>query len=223
MTVDFLYSLYKHILNKTQRGGASASRFNIVIKQAQTSFVQYLIGEYQKYLPGRAVPPVALGATKKVRQALSPVIGPPVQLTVNNATGIAPYPTGYLYADAMYTSDKKRIRYVEQNELDAFLDSVIDPVVSNPIYLIQKDGFQFYPINIVNPLLSYVKSPPDIVWGFDIDLNQREVYDAANSADPVWQETDCLEILVRALRIAGVNLQFADVSQYANEIKNTGQ
>jgi hypothetical protein len=32
-----------------------------------------------------------------------------------------------------------------------------------------------------------------------------------------------LEIIVRALRLVGVNLKDGEVSQYANEIKNGGQ
>lgn len=223
MTVDFIFKLVKYICNQNQRGDISSSRFNIIIPQAQASFTSYLIGEYSKYQPGRAVPPVALGVTKRIRQTLAPLIEKPLQLIVNGVTGIAPYPADFVYVDAMYTSDKKRIRYVEQNELVSYLEDEIDPVESNPIYLIQKEGFQFYPITIINPLISFIKNPPNIVWAFSLDSNQREVYDPSNSVDPIWEDVDCLEIITRALRMIGVNMQANEVSQYANEIKTIGQ
>lgn len=218
MTVDFLYQLVQFVCKKNQRDDIGSSRFNVAIQQGSVSFISYLIGEYTKYQPGRPVPPVALGHTKRVRQSLSVLIDPPFALTVNPVTGVAPYPTGYLYTDAMYTSAKKKIKYIEQNELASYLESVVDPIASNPVYLIQQNGFQFYPITTAAPLLSYIKNPPPINWAFSL-TNGREVYDASNSTQPVWSDIDCLEVTVRALRMCGVHLQFNDVSQYANEIK----
>lgn len=222
MTVDFLYKLILFVANKNQRDDLGSDRINAILQQGEISFLSYLIGEYTQYQPGRPVPRVALGNTKRIRQSLSPLIGTPEVLAVNNVTGIAPYPTDYVYVDAMYTSDSKRIRYVEQNEKVAYLESVIDPVAFNPIYLIEKNGFQFYPISITVPKISYIKKPTPMVWAFTV-VNGREVYDAPNSTQPVWNDIDCLEITVRALRMVGVHLQFAEVSQYATEIKTAGQ
>ena len=69
----------------------------------------------------------------------------------------------------------------------------------------------------------YDRNPPSIVWGYVLDSNGIPVWNPATSQNPVWSETDCLQILVRALLIAGVNLQFNTVLQYSNDVKNNGQ
>ena len=43
------------------------------------------------------------------------------------------------------------------------------------------------------------------------------------SVQPLWGDTTMLDVLSRALLMAGVNLQSGVIMQYANEIKNTGQ
>lgn len=68
-----------------------------------------------------------------------------------------------------------------------------------------------------------MKRPPDIVWAFTEDVNGEPVYDPIQSDDPVWFDVDCLEIIVRALKMVGVNLQAADVYRFAEEVKTNGQ
>ena len=62
-----------------------------------------------------------------------------------------------------------------------------------------------------------------MIWGYTLDVNGVPVYDPASSTQPVWGDATILEIIVRALRIIGVNLQYNDVNAYANEIKQVGQ
>ena len=71
--------------------------------------------------------------------------------------------------------------------------------------------------------MSYVRTPPAIVWGYVLDSNGVPVYNPATSQDPVWSDTDMLQIIVRGLAAVGVNLQLGTLIQYTQEIKNTGQ
>lgn len=116
-----------------------------------------------------------------------------------------------------------RMRYVQQDSLDSYVNSVIDPVATNPIYLIEMEGFRFFPNNIGVAKMSYVKNPDAIIWAYTDDVNGRPIYDPIHSVDPVWYDTDMLDIISRALKIIGVNLQSAAISQYANDIKTNGQ
>ena len=60
--------------------------------------------------------------------------------------------------DAMWTLyGLYKIRFVQQDRLDDYYHSTIDPVVTNPIYLINHEGFQFYPENIGAAKMSYVR------------------------------------------------------------------
>jgi hypothetical protein len=115
------------------------------------------------------------------------------------------------------------IRFVQQDRLQSYYRSTIDPIAQNPVFLIKHEGFQFYPETIGQARMSYVRTPPSIVWAYTLDSNGIEVYDASRSQDPVWSETDIMQIIARAMRMFGVSVQAAEVSNFANEIKYNGQ
>lgn len=223
MTVDFLYRIILYAVSKNkQQGYVSPADFNLVINQGSKSFQTYLVGEFQQYMPGRPVPRVGYGQNQRVRQRLTPTI---YGFILNvDGTGFSPYPGDYEETDAMWSLyGVNRIRFCSQDKFYSLYNSRIDPYQTNPFYLIEDEGFRLYPNNINQTRLSYIRTVPEIVWAYTLDGNNRPVYDPANSIDPVWSDLDCLEVAVRALRLVGVNLQAADVSAYAETIKNQGQ
>ena len=222
MTVDFVYTVMQGIINKNQQGYFKPQDFNNFINLAQYGFLDYLLGEFQSYQGGRPVPKVQFGMNESVRQRLTPFIKPPVTLTVDG-TGLSPYPSDYQQGDAMYDVNMNRIRYVPQHKLYSYLGSVIDLIATNPVFEIQSNGFQFYPITQGSAKLSYVGTPTTIVWGFLPDVNGRPVYNPGTSTDPSWYDVDMQEVIARALKMVGVNLRAQEVSQYGSEIKQAGQ
>ena len=222
MDVNQLYILAQDILNKNQNGYLPPDTFNLLINQGQISFLDYLLGEFQQYQYQKAQPRVQFSQNQTVRQRLSPLIYG--YLLHVDGTGFSPYPGDYQQDDAMWTYyGFQKIKYVEQNQLRSYYNSRIDPYQTNPFYLIEDIGFRFYPQSIGFAQLNYVRTPPQIVWGYTLDGNGRPVYNPATSVQPIWYETDLLEILARLLRMVGVSLQINEVSQYAEEIKNKGQ
>lgn len=222
MTVDFVYRLMQDICSKNQAGYITPANFNDWINQGQFSYMDYLFGLVQQYQPGRPIAKVELGLSKTIRQILTAFIDTPTTLTVDS-TGLSPYPSDFQRVDAMYTSANKRIKYIQQDRLASYLESRIDPIVQKPIYLIQSNGFQYYPITIGSAKLSYVKTPREIVWGFNNNPNGDPIYDPTTSFDPLWYDLDMEDVIARALKIAGVNLQSVPVSQYAEQLKQAGQ
>jgi len=223
MTIDEVYQivLYSTAKNLSQ-GYVSPNDFNLTINQAQKSYVSYLLGSFQQYMPGRAVARVEFGQNTIVRTRLAPIIYWD-NLTVDPA-GFCPYPSDYLQSDAMFTATGyERIRCVQQDSLYSFYKSQIDPVASNPIYLLEDTGFHFFPENIGAAKLSYVANPPDMLWNYTLNPNGIPVYDSATSIQSVWDDASILDIIVRALAIIGVNLQLNAVEQYSMAIKNQGQ
>jgi hypothetical protein len=228
MTVDFAYQLMQFIVNKNQNGYLSPDNFNLVINQAQYSFMDYLLGEFQNYQAGRPVAKVQYGNNEEVRQRLTPLIQEPYPLTID-ATGHSSYPPNYQQTDAMYDIYMNRIRYVQQHKLFSYLNSKIDPISTNPIFLIQNIYYQFYPnvaynnVPFSNAYVSYVQTPPTITWAYTTDIHGLPVYNPAGSVDPIWYDMDMLEIITRALAMVGVNLQSQEVAGYSNQIKIGGQ
>jgi hypothetical protein len=103
------------------------------------------------------------------------------------------------------------------------VNSQIDPITSNPVFMIEDIGLRFFPNNIGAARMSYIRKPQRIYWGFTLDGNGRKVYSPANSEQPKWADVDLLEIIARILKLAGVNLKDGDVVQYANSIIQQGQ
>lgn len=227
MNVNQLYELWIYALDKNlQQGYGSPQDFYTCINQGQRSYTDYLLGEYQKYQLRRPIAVVEFGQNERIRDSIAPLIYSAI-LPINSTTGIAQRPSDYEYVDAMWSIyGTYNIRFIQQDRLNDYRRSEIDPIDENPVYLIQHEGFHFYPERPYGEnqaLMSYVRNPPSIVWGYVLDSSGIPVWNPATSQNPVWSETDCLEILVRALLIAGVNLQFNTVLQYSNDVKNNGQ
>jgi hypothetical protein len=177
MTVQETYDLILYATAKNNsQGYVSPEDFFNTINQAQKSYVSYLLGSFQSYTPGRPFARVELGQNMVVRTRLTPIIKfTNLTLSTNNYpfqnTGEAIYPSDYLQVDAMLTTDAQRIRAVQQDYFYSFYNSTIDPVASNPIYMLGENSFYIYPPSLGSVKLSYVSNPPDIVWAYVLDGN----------------------------------------------------
>jgi hypothetical protein len=230
MNVNDMYRICQFAVNKAQNGYLTPSEFNLVINQAQVSYQDYLLGEFQQYQYGRPQARITYSQNENIRQRLTPLIAE-ATLTINSTSGEASYPNDYVQVDSIITSDFKRVRYAQQDSLYSYYNSEIDPIATNPIYLIESGKFQFYPKTLGTAILTYIKDAPEIVWAYTI-VSGRPVYSSAGglsvipttgSAQPVWDNVDLLEIITRALKLIGLNLQDGMVEQYANQITQTGQ
>lgn len=226
MDVNVAYKIILYAVAKNNgQGYVTPEEFNTVLMPAaQRSYLDYLLGEYQRYAPQRPIAVVEFSGNERIRDSIAPLIYGTV-LTPNAVTGIAPFPSDYEYMDAMNSLyNFYRIRFTQQDRLFATYRSKIDPpTTTNAIYLIKHEGFQFYPENIGSARLSYVRTPPAIVWGYVEDSNGIPQYDPSRSQQPVWSDTDMMEIIVRALQLVGVNLQLRNVVEYSEAIKQGGQ
>lgn len=227
MDANQMYEVWLFALSKNlQQGYASPSDFYTCINMGQRSYEDYLLGEYQKYQIRRPISVVEIGQNERITDSLAPLIYSTI-LPINGTTGIAPRPSDYEYVNAMFgVYGNYNIRFTQEDRKDSYIHSEIDPIAENPVYLIQHEGFKFFPTRPFGEdqaYMSYIRNAPSIVWGYTLDSNGIPAYNPATSQNPVWSDTDCLQIIVRALALAGVNLQFGVVLQYANDIKNNGQ
>jgi hypothetical protein len=221
MTIDEVKFLLSYIINKEQSTELTPDEFNSILSMAQRNYISYLLGSFQQYQPGRPQARVELGNNAVVRQRLTPAIYSTV--IAIGFDGYSQYPDDYLQTDAMLTYGRQRVRYVEQDRLWFVLDSVIDPVATNPVYTITDTGFNFYPSDVGFARLSYVRNPPNMVWGYVFNTYGQAIYDVSTSVQPIWGDLQIFEIIARALSMVGINLQAGQISAYAQEIKNTGQ
>lgn len=216
-----MYRICQFAVNKAQNGYLTPAEFNLTINQAQVSYQDYLLGEFQQYQYGRPQARISYSQNENIRQRLTPLITESI-LSINGTSGEAPYPSDYVQTDAVRTIAFERVRYVQQDSLFSYFKSQIDPVSTNPIYLLERTGFQFYPVTLGSAILTYIKDAPEIVWNYTL-VSNRPVYNASTSVQPVWDNLDLLEIIARALKLIGLNLQDGQVQQYANQVTQTGQ
>jgi hypothetical protein len=189
------------------------------------------LGEFQQYQYGRPQARINYSQNENIRQRLSPLITE-ATLAINGTSGEATYPNDYVQADAVRTSTFDRVRYVQQDSLYSYYNSQIDPIATNPIYLLEPTGLQFYPKTLGSAVLTYVKDAPSIVWAYTT-VSGRPVYaptqtgagvtPTTGTVQPVWDNVDLLEIIARALKLVGVSLQIGQVEQYANQVTQQGQ
>lgn len=225
MNVDEVKRIYDFAIAKNNgQGYNTPDEFNLNIKVAEAGYFDFLRGEYQRYQVQRPIAVVEFGQNQNIRTSLAPLVYGAV-LNINSSTGIASYPSDFQLVDAMWgVYGTYNIRFVQQDRANGYVRSKIDPIASNPIYLIQHEGFHFYPETLGQARLSYLRTVPYMVWAYTIDQTTGEpIYDPTNSRQPVWADSDLFQIIVRALQRAGVNLQSGVVMQYANDIKNNGQ
>ena len=230
MDANTVYNLLKFIPNQLQRGNLSPARINLIAQQAQTSFLDYCLGQMQQYQYGAPQSRVEYAVNETARLRLTPFIDAVTTLTID-VTGLAPYPPNFEQVDAMYMNNaqRTRIRFVPQHKAPNYISDPIDPVDSNPIYLLESDGFRFYPntnfdgVTLGTALLSYVHTPTPFNWAYTLDGNGRPQYDAGNSHGYDFYDVDCLEIIARGLRMIGINLAAGEVGQYAQQIIDKGQ
>lgn len=221
--VNDVYKIVLYFTGKNlQQGYVSPEDFNRTINLAQKGYTSYLLGSFQQYLPGRPEARVEFGQNSVIRARLAPII---YNTTLSvDGTGFSQYPNDFLQVDAMWSYyGYQRIREIQQNQFYGVYNSVIDPVADYPVYMIENAGFRFFPNSIGQTKMSYVIEPPDMIWGYTLDGNGVPVYNPASSVQPVWGDAAITEIIVRALRIIGVNLDYNTVSSYAVQIENQGQ
>jgi hypothetical protein len=173
MNINDMYQICQYAINKAQNGYLTPSQFNLLANQAQVSYMDYLLGEFQQYQYGRPQARVNYSQNSDTRQRLTPFI---FEKTLTITSGSCLYPSDYLQTDSMRTTDFNRIRFVQQDSLYSYYNSTIDPVATNPVYLLSDTGFQFYPITITSAKLTYVSVPPTMQWGYCLDSNNRPIY-----------------------------------------------
>ena len=223
MDINQVYQIVLYATAKNlAQGYVSPNDFNLTINQAQRSYVAYLLGSFQQYTPGQPVARVEFGQNTVIRTRLAPIIYW-TDLSLDG-DGYCDYPEDYLQTDAMFTIyGYKRIRAVQQDSLYSYYNSAIDPIETNPIYILQDTGLHFFPEDLGEAKMSYVANPPEMLWGYTVDVNGIPIYDEPSSIQPVWDDASMLDIIVRALAIIGVNLQLNVVEQYSMVVKNQGQ
>ena len=224
MTADYGYQFLQFMARKNQVNQIKPAEYNFAMTAAQKDYFDFLIGLVQGFQNGRPVPRIGVGMSLKIDAALAPFKVNESLLTVTS--NIAAYPTGFNYLALMTDSNGKKIEWIADNKLPGRLNSKIDPPsdTGKGWYTIATTGWKIYPTGTIpTVLITYYKSPVDIVWGFTLDGNGRPVYNQVTSTNPQFSDVEMDEVLARAAVLLGFSFQSQNLVEFGNEIKNGGK
>lgn len=116
------------------------------------------------------------------------------------------------------------VTVVTDNERWAYLQSSLrKPSKEYPICtFIGNDIIQFYPQDIANAYLVYLRYPTPPVWAYTLDPTGYPLYDPANSVDIDLPQICVDELAVTFLNRIGISIREPGLTDWANFNKRTG-
>lgn len=220
-TTNQLYQQLLKLLRKNQAGSVSSTELFYFWNAEQTAYFQDLLGRWQARSNGKTGINTGLIQNETIETKLAPFMKGPT-LTITG--GFADKPDDFAYEAALRVNGHE-VRKINHNQIAAINDNVIDPpsIPLNIYYVVEYDTrYSFIPGTIANAALDYYSQPVDIVWAYTLDGANRQVYDAANSVNPMWLQNDIVEITKRTLKTLGVSFHDNDFTQMGNSVINTG-
>lgn len=220
-SVDQIYSLSKFLIRKNQAGGISATDLFYSWNTEQRMYHQDLVGRWQARGNGKTGVNTGLIQNETILGSLAPFTK---TTTLAIAAGIAPKPADFIFRLALRVGGIK-VDMINRDQIASVSDSVIDPAstTDSKYYASETNaGYSFLPASLTSADLDYICDVTDIVWGYTLDGNNRQVYDAGTSVQPLWNNNDIIEITKRTLANFGISFKDSDFSQYGRTAQQSG-
>lgn len=226
LSVDYLYKFSLDLMLKNQAGGLSRTRFENNWNDAQSSYQDDLLGRFQARNNGKTGINTGLIEDETILQKLSPFTKP---VSINILSGNADKPTDFVFRLALRINGEDCYK-INQGQISSVNDSVIDPpsITNNKYYFVEYEGYYYFlphtlpTVDITTAELDYIITPPNIVWGFTYDANNRQVYNPGTSVQPLWDNNSNREITKRMLKTIGVSFKDTDFENLGKSVIDTG-
>jgi len=201
-------------------------RFNLFLKLTNYDYFKLWCGLPEQWQPGQPITTRGWQVAEQNTEALKTFIVPFQNYTVD-AYGQLSYPSGFIHLSRIgyYNSITDRQRPVEiltHQEADDRIGSYITiPEKEYPVVIYENTYFQFYPIDLLNVSMSYLRLPATPIYAIKQE-NGIDVYDSANSIQFEWPEqyhADLVRMLISYLAIPSKD---ANLSQYIESKKQIG-
>ena len=201
-----LYNLADYIVRKERGAFLGFSEFTDAMNYGQ-------LEAYQLYFS-------AYGVNQTIHDALLPF---KVRTQFTSATdGTVTFPSNYLHLlGGVFTvtgSTVNKVRFVSQDELPDALTAQLRAVsTSAPVATDISNGFYLYPQVQQTGFYSYMRLPiaPVLAVTLSGTDGRTVTYDPTNSVQIEFSDIYCNNILSRALKIIGVNMDEEGIEQFA--------
>lgn len=223
LSVDYLYQFALKLMKKNQAGGLKSLEFTYHWNDAQGSYQDDLLGRFQARNNGKTGANTGLIEDETILQKLSPFTKP---TTLTITTGDAPKPTDFVYRVGLRINGYD-VYKINPNQIANVNASVIDPpsVSDNKYYFVEYEGYYYFlpRTGMSAATLDYIRTPPNVVWGFTFDTDGRQVYNPGTSVQPLWDNNSCREITKRMFTNLGVAFKDKDFENFGKSVQLTGE
>lgn len=222
LSVDYLYGFMRFLIRKAQAGGISATEFGLTWNDAQNAYQDDLLGRFQ------ATPGLKTGINSGLieNETILTKLAPFTKDgTIVIAGGLGGKPSDFIYLLSLRINGQP-VEYAQHDQIAFINNSVIDPpsVADNSYYYTEFQGnYSFLPSTVTLATINYIATPPDVLWAYTIDGDGRQVYDAGNSVQSLWDDHSNREITKRALKVLGVSFKDSDFANFGQSIQNAGE
>lgn len=221
-SVNNIYQYTLFLTNKNQAGGISPTDLFNAWNAEQSQQHQDLVGRWQKQNNTKTGIMSGLVEDEVTISALSPFIVPLTAIPITGGTAFKP--ADYIYGVALRINGSK-VFSVSHDTIAAVNDSVIDPpsIAEDTYYYTEYlNYFSFLPAEVTAFDLDYVAETRDVVWGFSLDAQNRQVYSAGASVQPQWNKNTVIEITKRTLKGFGLHFDSREFENFGESNIQTG-
>lgn len=202
-SINDLYNFYQYVVRKERGVFVTIPQFNANMDGGQMdAFMEYFKG---------------YGENQEVHDALR--VFKVYQPFTSSAAGFVTYPSNYFHLlGSPFTvtgSTVNTLKFVNEDELSFALTSQLRAVTTAyPIGVDTSTGFSIYPQSTQSGAYFYLRRPATPVLAYT-QSGRTITYDSANSVQLEWGETYWNNILAKALRYSGVNMDEKGISDFA--------
>lgn len=212
MTLEQVFDFLNFWINKKNNAWYTVSELTELVDRGQLAFYSDLKPLYSKDL--------------LVQEKLSPFIRTYDFNTSNTVSGYIVIPSNSDYLDLLdvqitYALSNRTMYYgvpiVARDERANRLNSQIDPVtVTSPIGEMMIPRYiRLYPTSGYTGTVTYLRRPVKPVFAYTVVSDRVVVYDAVNSTQLEWRETEIVPVLLKSLNSIGINLTDSEIANFA--------
>ena len=233
------------VMNKSGNGETpTPAEFNRVTDQALAEWTSIKIGNPKAYQPGRPIAPESIEITERVIEDLRH-LKEDRSFFIDPATGRVSLPDGvltdsdgdtaplwmyFIRLDFEYVNTssnsvltaRRPVSMKNSNQSSKARNSLIAPPTKKyPIAEQMSDYIQVDPYNIRKIFLTYLRQPLTPLWAFTT-VNNRPVYDSANSTDIDVPYLNKNDIAMIYLKYQGIHLNDTELANFATQMQQIG-
>lgn len=240
VSVKTVLDLINFISNKETAGNTmKIDEFNTLCKGVNVDIFKQCYGLPEEYRPGQPMPRMAYEITKKLMDDLHFLkvrTGVEVSPMILDQYGRADIPSNYLHlSSALYNevvSNECNEFVIKPRDIELLTDaqrgnrlsnSITMPTKQDPCMAMFNTYFEFYPKDLREVEMTYLRMPAIPIYGYTIDEETDEyVYDPNTSQDFEFPEDKLMDIVRITLSYIQINLQNFQITSYIEAAKEEG-